>query len=81
MNVEKVAQDARAAWREAGSPLLCPRCGGWDGPDLPFCTDGGHWTHDNTCAVYRFADDLCQHCGATNGVCPTVASLPSGRSD
>lgn len=63
-NVDKGAEDARTAWREAGSPPLCPRCGVWDGPDLPFCTTDG-WTHDNTCAVYRFADDPCQHCDDT----------------
>lgn len=59
---DQEALAARAAWRKAGAPKLCPRCGGWDGPDLPFCLDGSPWNHDNTCAVYGFADDLCPEC-------------------
>ena len=68
---EKAATKARAAWRDAGCPDLCPRCGSWDGPRLPFCTDGGHWTHDNTCSVYRFAADLCASCADRMSPAPT----------
>lgn len=52
---------ALAAYHADGRPPLCPRCGGWDGPDLPFCSDG-KWTHDQTCRVYSFTDDVCTDC-------------------
>lgn len=52
---------ALAAYVADERPALCPRCGGWDGPILPFCTDQG-WTHLGTCSKYTFADELCADC-------------------
>lgn len=49
------------AYRSAERPPLCPKCGGWDGPRLPFCTDE-RWSHHLTCSRYTFGLDLCSAC-------------------
>lgn len=42
---------------------ICPRCGsGW-----PICADRGpdgqrNWSHEETCAIYRWADYTCGRC-------------------
>lgn len=55
----------RAAQLAASRRQICPGCS--DG--RPICTDkkpdGSIWTHDETCATYRWADDLCESCAAT----------------
>lgn len=60
---------ALALYERAGRPALCPRCGGWDGPALPFCTDAG-WSHGETCSKYDYARDLCGRCASTNRTPP-----------
>ncbi len=55
--------DALVLYRAAECPPLCPCCGRWDGPALPFCTDAG-WTHQRTCSQYTFGLDLCGPCDA-----------------
>lgn len=52
---------ALGAYQAAERPPLCPRCGGWDGPRLPFCTNAGY-SHQGTCAKYTFALDICADC-------------------
>lgn len=63
---------ALAAYDSSERPPLCPRCGGWDGPRLPFCTDRG-WSHKNTCARYSFALDVCS-------TCEVAMSTPPGET-
>ncbi len=52
----------RAAQTAATRKQVCPRCS--DG--RPICTDkkpdGSTWTHDETCATYEWADDVCADC-------------------
>ncbi len=49
--------DNRAKWVQ-GDPI-CPRCG--DG--LPDCATSGK-THEQTCATYVYADEVCDGCAA-----------------
>ena len=52
------------AYEAADRPPVCPRCGAWDGPRLPMCTDPG-WEHWETCSRTRYADDECERCRTT----------------
>lgn len=70
---EQASSKVAAMWAylALSSPPVCPRCGAWDGPNLPMCTDPG-WTHDDSCALIRYAEDVCAECANAMRADPTT---------
>lgn len=52
---------ALSLYLAADRPPACPRCGSWGGPRLPNCTKEG-WSHHESCALIRYAEDVCLAC-------------------
>lgn len=51
-----------ADYLAADSPsTVCPRCGRWEGRQMPLCTEPG-WTHETACARIVYAGDVCAEC-------------------
>ena len=64
---DRAMNAAEVHWETRHSQMIgnvCPRCAN----GLPICADlrpdGIRWTHEQTCATYDWADDVCAKCEA-----------------